>query len=286
MYDDSYRKRFSTISAATYSRQITRFNGGNLQFTHIHNHYDFEILIIKSGNARFNIGDTSFCAQSNDVILVNPYEVHSAFVLSNDVPFSYFCITFDLAAIMTSELHPATKLCQKTVAGLVKFHHLIRNTAIASLVLEVEHIFAEKRKGWEFFVTSKLLEIFGHLYENENYSIIPEISKNDCFTRKVYEYLQSNLTKKVTSSRAAETLGYSNSYFCRLFKKHFGQTFEEYVNFHRIQLACELLRKGSKVSNAAFSSGFHNLSYFTRAFKAHMGILPSELSSACKISSK
>ena len=55
MYDDRYRQRFISVPAATHSESFTFSDSGDIHFTHIHNHKDFEILIIKKGKRRLFI---------------------------------------------------------------------------------------------------------------------------------------------------------------------------------------------------------------------------------------
>lgn len=276
MYDDRYRQRFVSLPAATHSEIITSSNGKDVLFTHIHNHKDFEILIIKSGKAIFNIDGNTFTAESGDVILVNPYEIHSSVALSAYLPMSFFCVTFDISLLSASPIHPAFALCEKLSAGTLKFKNIIKNTEVYSLFSEVEKVFTEKDTAWEFIVSSLVFRIFALLIKNGEYSLLPSMTKNGIFTANVQKYIEENLTDNITSSDAASHLSYDNSYFCRLFRKNFGQSFGQYLNFCRINYAKELLQKGFSVSDAAFSSGFNNLSYFTKIFSKHTSCLPSE----------
>lgn len=277
MYDDNYRKRFTSVAAAIYGKEIELSETGReVEFTHIHNHHDFEILVIKKGKARFVIDDHEFFAEKGDVILVNPYEIHSAYALAEFMPFSYYCITFDLSLILASSTHPATKICQQMSDGCMRFHHLVREPEIASILLELEEIFTKKGEGWEFFMTSAMFRIFGLLYKNKKYTLMPA-TKNHIFTKEVTGFVENNFTENITSTHAAERLGYDKSYFCRLFRKNFGKSFGEYLNFHRINFATELLRRGSSVSEAAFACGFNNLSYFTKVFKKYNNTQPSKI---------
>lgn len=278
MYNDNYRKRFTSVAAATYSKNINSSEDGeNIIFTPIHDHKDFEILVIKSGKAYFNIDESEFSASAGDVILVNPYEMHSAFALAEFMPFSYYCITFDLSMLLASPIHPATEMCKKLTNGYMKFDHLIKDDKISKVILETEQIFTQKNEGWEFFISSAIFEVFGQLYKNHSYTIMSAPTKSHIFTKEIISFIENNFTENITSAHAAQKLGYDTSYFCRLFKKNFGQSFGEYLNFYRINFANELLKGGSSVSEAALLSGFNNLSYFTKVFKKYNNVPPSKV---------
>jgi AraC-like DNA-binding protein len=46
-----------------------------------------------------------------------------------------------------------------------------------------------------------------------------------------------------------------------------------------MNIACKLLEKGFNVSEAAYKTGFSDVKYFSRLFKAQFGYLPSRLKS-------
>ena len=63
----------------------------------------------------------------------------------------------------------------------------------------------------------------------------------------------------------------------RWFKQMTGQNFTEYLNACRLNAAAEQLRAtDDTVLAVAERTGFRNLSYFNRAFKARFGLTPRE----------
>ena len=63
----------------------------------------------------------------------------------------------------------------------------------------------------------------------------------------------------------------------QLFKKFYGVTPIKYINQLKLKRAKELLYSGMySVSEAAYHSGFSDLSHFCRFFKKNIGVLPSE----------
>ena len=57
----------------------------------------------------------------------------------------------------------------------------------------------------------------------------------------------------------------------------------EYVTEIRLEKACEMLISGNKVANAAFESGFNDPSYFSKRFKRHYGLSPTQFVSENEI---
>ncbi len=67
----------------------------------------------------------------------------------------------------------------------------------------------------------------------------------------------------------------SVSTFSRLFRKHTGMTFVQYVNSLRIELARQRLGPaGLTTTETCYAAGFNNMSNFNRQFLAAKGRLP------------
>ena len=93
----------------------------------------------------------------------------------------------------------------------------------------------------------------------------------------VFDYINNQYTQHISVEKIADKLGFTPNSFCRFFKKMTQKKFIGFVNEFRIQKAVELFNaSNSSVSEVMFQSGFNDASYFTRQFKKHQGITPSE----------
>ena len=89
----------------------------------------------------------------------------------------------------------------------------------------------------------------------------------------IREEIASSLHAEETSSR----VGMSRSYFSQCFKKFTGITFNAYVRQERMLLAAKLLLQPHlTVNHIAQTIGYEDVKYFSRLFKEHTGVLPSE----------
>src|ERR1044071_4580849 len=64
----------------------------------------------------------------------------------------------------------------------------------------------------------------------------------------------------------------------RSFRARFGYSPQVWLNRLRLSDAKEMLQKGMRVKEAAFSLGFKQLSHFSRDFKKFAGLTPTEFS--------
>lgn len=86
------------------------------------------------------------------------------------------------------------------------------------------------------------------------------------------------LARKANYSTAAMAAlgGMSTRQLEREFLRRFGQTPEQWINHLRLQEARMLLEEGTSVKIAAVSLGYKHSPSFSRAFKRHFGIAPSQ----------
>ncbi|MGH8575886.1 MAG: helix-turn-helix domain-containing protein [Gammaproteobacteria bacterium] len=69
----------------------------------------------------------------------------------------------------------------------------------------------------------------------------------------------------------------SSSHFSRTFKKEHGTSFSRYLLRYRLERACEFLATAeASVKQAALAAGFHDCSYFDRAFRQRYGMTPRD----------
>lgn len=93
----------------------------------------------------------------------------------------------------------------------------------------------------------------------------------------IKRYIKNNLTEKITLSDIAWHLHCSTVTLTEHFKKEFGITIMEYVTQKRMQMAVRLLANSdTSIREISESCGFSDIEYFSKSFKKHHGISPSE----------
>lgn len=94
---------------------------------------------------------------------------------------------------------------------------------------------------------------------------------------KVKQYVRDNVDKRIMLQDAADYACISPGYLSALFKKLYNQNFVDYINQVKTERACEMIREGKyRIYEISYQLGFENAYYFTRVFKRHMGLTPTE----------
>lgn len=91
------------------------------------------------------------------------------------------------------------------------------------------------------------------------------------------ECIKSLSDEKITLSRLAQMLGYSEFYVSRKFKEISGLQLRDYLRYRKLAFALKEIRDtDSGILDIALKYGFSSHEAFTRAFKQAYGITPSE----------
>ena len=83
---------------------------------------------------------------------------------------------------------------------------------------------------------------------------------------------------RIDLETAARMSGYSSFHFHRLFKEHAGETLREFSSRTRLARAAQLLRSRptQNVLQVGLECGFSSAEDFSRSFRRHFGLAPSE----------
>lgn len=102
-------------------------------------------------------------------------------------------------------------------------------------------------------------------------------SGKSALIEKARQYVIDNVDKRIMLQDAADYVCISPGYLSALFKKQYGVNFVDYINQVKMERACELIREGRyKIYEIADLLSFENAYYFSRVFKRHTGMTPTE----------
>ncbi len=91
------------------------------------------------------------------------------------------------------------------------------------------------------------------------------------------KYIHANYSEKISIPDLAKMEGLSNSRYITLFSKEMGKSPSEYILSLRLEKACELLLTSDmEISLVGASSGYKDQYFFSKIFKKHIGMSPSE----------
>ena len=93
---------------------------------------------------------------------------------------------------------------------------------------------------------------------------------------EIRQYIDSHLTQELTLARIASAVSSSRYYICHLFKIGTGTTITQYIAGRRIAHAKLLLEEtDNSIADIAITTGYDNISYFSRVFREYTGDSPT-----------
>ncbi len=152
--------------------------------------------------------------------------------------------------------------------------HLSRAENVLKAYQRAEKAWRRSTAGREYFVLSELYKIIYEVCSSLSAPYLPK--KRQQIIQPALDYIHKHYTEeRIDMQKLSALCDISYDYLRRLFEKFYGCSPIKYVNALKINRAKELLVQYS-VSEAAYGSGFSDLSHFSRFFKQNVGVLPSE----------
>lgn len=231
-----------------------------------HYHESIELLYFTKGTGKLMIGGRELIVRQGQCAAIPSGVLHSIHML--DAPCAYACLIIGSSFCAGNGFTPAS-LTLEPLAG---------SEEISRLFQAVMDEMAKKPPFYKIRIKGLALCLLGRVCSEKNEDAVPApAGQKDRLVRSAVDEIRASFKTHFTIDDIAKKLHVSKFYLCRSFKEITGKTVMDYVNAYRCAYARQLLRGGHcNVTQAAYHSGFNNLSYFTRAYKRHMGALPME----------
>jgi AraC family transcriptional regulator, arabinose operon regulatory protein len=220
---------------------------------------DWLLIATLGGRGRFGHAGGDLVAEPGDWVLIRPGTLHDYGVESSLKQWELLWAHFQPRA------HWLPWLDWPTVSpGLMILR--IADGAVTDRFREVHRLFTSDLRRREAYAMNALEAL---LLECDRLNPLAETSRYDQRIRRAMDYLERNLSRKVTLAEVADAVGLSPSRLAHLFREQSGQTPQRYLEGLRMQRATELLqRTGFSIKQIADAVGFESPFYFSRRFKA------------------
>ena len=151
-------------------------------------------------------------------------------------------------------------------------------TKLISLLKKAQQ---EKNDLGHIIILLKMVKILTETKEfrflaSQNYSNNFHAHENERM-HNVYEYLMNNFKNEISLKEVSNIAAMNPNAFCRFFKSRTQKSMMQFVNEIRIGHACDLLANPEEtISQAAYKSGFNNVSNFNHFFKIIKKVSPRQ----------
>jgi len=240
----------------------------------LHWHDDFELIYCTAGQVQVTLWGQAYTLCAGDLIVILPHAVHSIEQAGGESG-EYFNIMFHPSLFKGAGDDPCYR---KYVLPFLNgerdmdcFHPAASpfNQAAAPCILSLLAHRADSYSTHELLIKSNLFLLLHHMNQ---YSAAASGGGAQQLSysrlKNALYYVQKFYDHEISIQKAAEQCGFSNSHFMKLFKEFTGMSFNAYLVDYRLDLAAKQLSETRlKVIDIAENCGFHNQSYFNRAFR-------------------
>lgn len=248
----------------------------------LHWHENTHLYYFTSGTAKVECSGKTYSVASNDIVIINPFELHSLTSTSDDLKF--YMIRFDASFLLQDksdivQIKYLTPLSQ----NLITFNNVIsKDQQVTSCVKSIISEYNQQKLGYELSLKSYIYRLLVLLIRNyvSKYLNADKYNKIQSTTKMygdIFKYIEENYYRKIYTQELASIVHVSTSHFCRSFKTHTGKTVTDYINNVRLEKALTLFNDQSlNITQIALQCGFDNINYFSRLFKKYFKMSPTE----------
>ena len=252
---------------------------------YMHRHDYFEMMYVYHGQCTNKMPDDTIHLEEGDIVLLNPNVLHCPQIEHDDDILLNFWISNELIQQNIIPLLRENPLFMNFFVDFLfrapeskRFLYFSHNShRIRQLCDEMCLESLQKQDFFASVLESSLTTLFALLArESQSLHQVLEPSQKDSQIYEILIYIEQNLAS-VTLESLAQKFQYTPVYISRLLKKYTGKSFSKTVQAQRMSRATQYLKAtGLPVIEIASLSGFSDLAYFNKAFKATFGQTPTE----------
>lgn len=253
------KKSYLTINCTGHSFYKGEINAKSIR-------HDYYLMYLVNGTVRVNEPSPERAFNAGDIIIFEP-ENHYSYFKADGVDMEYYWIHFTGCGV--------SEVLKKCGLALNTIIHVGIQETICEDFRRLFNIFTEKNRFFEIesanTISQLLLDAAKHMSGSR------KASKNHEIAAKAINYISTHISEPVTVEKLAGLVHMSVSRFRAVFGEITDLSPREYIIRLKLNYACELLRHSDEsVQQISSAIGYDNPQYFSRLFKMHFKMPPSE----------
>ncbi len=229
-------------------------------------HENMELQLCLDGEGTVLLEGVTHAFRAGDVAVVGSNVLHG----------TYTADTLTYAALIVS-----TAFCRQMGINYdtYVFQPVVQDEGIRQMFMELIALYEDKaallKAARQNLLLLQMLVKLGTHYTTPKEQLPTDKAPDT--VKAAIRFIHEHYNEKLSLDYLAQNIYVNKFVLSRAFRRYTGKTVVEYINCYRCGQAAALITAGSRVSEAALNCGFDNLSFFTKTFKHHMGVLPSTL---------
>jgi AraC-like DNA-binding protein len=251
-----------------------QYQPGYIIETHTHNFFQYFYILNGEGNLR--IGGIDYDVAEGEFYLV-PVGIEHAIMAKSDRGFK----TIEIKFIPSNP---------ELIRRLFRLPFQIRDIdpKVGYILKDLVHEAYKKELFFEDMINIRFAEVILYLLRKDTSETAArvwmdkefsemETQENKVIFDRLFKYLKDNIESAIEISELAKMAGFSEAYFCTVFKENFGMSPGQYIQKLKLNKAKEyMMYSDLNITQIACNLVFQSLHYFSRFFKKHEGVSPQK----------
>lgn len=244
----------------------------------LHWHRECELIRVTKGELKLFLDSKKYIGKEGDVFLLPSGALHRA-----EAQNAYYeCVVFSPEILFSRRNEKVSSYITPFISGESApwYFSTEQEPDICRAVNDFFRTVEAQDSYFELILCGKLLEIFYLLCKSSeklSEKILRSSSRQRSNISVLLQWIEKNLSEKITLSDMAAAINVNQQYLCKIFKEYTGSTPVDYLNELRIDRACfEISVNRKNATEAAYATGFNDQSYFSKVFRKYRGISPTE----------
>lgn len=221
-----------------------------------HFHNEIEVIFMIKGQSMTSVNYSQFLLKEGELLFVFPNQVHFYNDLSPTIDATILIFSPNMCPEFTPQL--SEYLPENPVVSFNKSPELLD---FVNLILKNDR---EKPRHHHAVINALVSAIVGTALQQLK---LTDRSKLDIETTgEIVKYCVDHFHEDISLDSISEALHISKYHISHIFTKEIKTGFNQFINTLRVNDACEKLKRGDSITDAAFESGFSSIRSFNRAF--------------------
>ena len=246
-----------------------------------HTHDFMEFVYMQSGKSLHTVNGVEYPMSSGDLLLVNYGEVHC---FTADPQALYMNILIK-PALLDQNLADCQDLFYLFEAGPFRgFKELVNDQCryirfspeekdcFEYMLLLLEKELHNREVGFDLTTRAGVDFLLTMIFRKMRKNLLAQTHE----FKQVLDYIEENYAQDLNAGELAKLCHYNSAYFSRVFRKHTGLTFTEYIKRLRIRKACAMLQEVPRTGKLYILVGYTNKTTFYKHFREVTGMTPLE----------
>lgn len=250
-----------------------------------HWHYYAELIYIITGSVSVTTDNQSYVASKGDVVLFFPRAIHSLEITGLE-QLSYYVIKFDINKLnvtnsYTPKISSIISAARQNVNSLVKWSDF-EGLPIKEFIEACVDEYRRKEYGYDLIMHGQLtyvLIMLIRIWRKHGLDIdrIALDKKEDSTIYNITEYIDEHSGELINIQNLAKICNMSYSYFAREFKRLYGRSCKEYIEFVKTSKVENMLMfTDFDLNYISQETGFSDSSHLIKTFKRQKGVTPKQ----------